>query len=58
MGKAEGKAEYKLTTTIMLSMDIANNECGDMNTSGNLTRQVSHRRSRRRARKLDDEVDR
>jgi len=39
VGKPSGKAEYKLTTTIMLSFDTNNEECGNMNTSGNLTRQ-------------------
>lgn len=35
------EATYKLTTTIMLSMKVANQSIGDANLSGSLTRQAS-----------------
>jgi len=31
---------YKLTTTVMLSMSVDNEEVGDTNLSGSITRQV------------------
>jgi len=37
--KASGKATYKLTTTIMLSMGVNKEEVGSTNLSGSLTRQ-------------------
>ena len=34
------KASYKLTTTVMLSMNVPGHEAGNVNLSGSLTRQV------------------
>lgn len=34
-----GRANYKLTTTVMLAADIAKADCGDADLSGSLTRQ-------------------
>ncbi|KAJ8599935.1 hypothetical protein CTAYLR_002796 [Chrysophaeum taylorii] len=36
--KADSKANYKLTTTVMLSMDVHKAQVGDSNLSGSLTR--------------------
>lgn len=36
-----GKASYKLTTTVMLSMDVHKDEVGDSNLSGSLTRMAT-----------------
>eukprot|EP00633_Aureoumbra_lagunensis_P001529 CAMPEP_0197287574 /NCGR_PEP_ID=MMETSP0890-20130614/4098_1 /TAXON_ID=44058 ORGANISM="Aureoumbra lagunensis, Strain CCMP1510" /NCGR_SAMPLE_ID=MMETSP0890 /ASSEMBLY_ACC=CAM_ASM_000533 /LENGTH=262 /DNA_ID=CAMNT_0042757413 /DNA_START=55 /DNA_END=844 /DNA_ORIENTATION=- len=40
---SQTQATYKLTTTVMLSMDVHKNEVGDSNLSGSLTRVASKR---------------
>ena len=37
----DGRAKYKLTTTVMLSMRVPDADAGDVNLSGSLTRQAS-----------------
>ena len=37
---ATGKANYRLTTTIMLQLEAKSGQIGEMNLSGNVTRQV------------------
>jgi capping protein (actin filament) muscle Z-line, beta len=41
-GETAGKTTYKLTTTVMLHMEVEKPEVGNTSLSGSLTRQVKH----------------